>query len=260
MSYKEIEQSYLFQETFPNTDKDSHRAMFHTIFWGLLIDILLIITCGAVLILNILRSMKMTKNIKTSEETKMSEKTKNDEKPKLNLVFWITLIRGFLVIVLGVTLIFTPEKTKAMLFNFMGFFWLMTGLVSIRQELHKRGNRLVLFAGALGIVAGILVVTRNLSRQVLSEFWVVEILGIVILLSGIMHILGGFKVGRQAMQGRTTLSIILGIFEVFLGGVFVIFHGGQTPIMYAIAIAWAMIGGVMLLGDAYRQYRASRVS
>lgn len=254
MSYQEIDQKYLLQEAFPDQGRNARRIMFHKIFWGLIIDLVLVIVYGIALISNLIRSMKM------AEDTQEIEKTESDEKPKLNLVFWITLVRGFLVIVLGLTLIFTPEKTKAMLFNFMGVFWLMTGLVSVRQELHKRGNRLVLFAGGLGIVAGILVVTRNLSRQVLSEFWVVEILGIVILLSGIMHILGGFQVGRQAMQGRTTLSILLGIFEVFLGGVFVIFQGGQTPIMYAIAIAWAMIGGVILLGDAYRQYRASRAS
>ena len=163
MSYQEIDQGYRLQEAFPDQGENSRSTMFHEIFWGLLIDIVLIIACGVVLVLNLFRSMKMT------EETKMSEETKNDEKPKLNLVFWITLVRGFLVIVLGISLIFTPEKTKAMLFNFMGFFWLMTGLVSIRQELHKRGNRLVLFAGGLGIVAGILVVTRNLSRQILMR-------------------------------------------------------------------------------------------
>jgi uncharacterized membrane protein HdeD (DUF308 family) len=186
--------------------------------------------------------------------------TNRDEKPKLNLNFWITLIRGFLVIILGLSLLFTPEKTKAMLFNFMGFFWLMTGIVSVRQELHKHGNRLVLAAGAIGIIAGIAVVTRDVTRMYLAEYWVVDLLGWIILLSGILHILGGFRIGGQAMQGRTTLSIFLGILEVFLGGVFILFHGGQSQIMYAIAIIWALIGGILLLGDAYRQYRASRAS
>jgi uncharacterized membrane protein HdeD (DUF308 family) len=107
------------------------------------------------------------------------------------------------VIVLGASLLFIPEKTKAILFNFMG---------------------------------------------------------IVILLSGILHILGGLQVGGKAMQGRTTLAIMLGILEVFLGGVFIIFQGGQSQIMYGIAIGWALIGGVLLLRDAYRQYRASTVN
>jgi len=190
----------------------------------------------------------------------MSQDTNTEKKPKLNLIFWITLIRGFLVVILGLSLLFTPEKTKAMLFNFMGFFWLLTGIVSVRQELHNKGNRLVLAAGAIGILAGCAVVTRDVSRTFLPEFWVVTFLGAIILLSGILHILGGFRVGGKAMQGRTTLSVLLGIFEVFLGLVFVIFHGGQSQIMYTIAIIWALLGGILLLSDAYRQYRASKAS
>ncbi|MGD9092483.1 MAG: DUF308 domain-containing protein [Anaerolineales bacterium] len=147
-----------------------------------------------------------------------------EQKPKLSMLFWIRLIRGFLVIILGASLLFTPEKTKAMLFNFMGGFWLMTGIVSVRQELHKRWHRLVLVSGVLGIPAGVAVVTRNLTRQYLAEFWVVELLGMIILLSGIVHILGGFQIGGAAMRGRSTLSIFLGILEVFLGGAFVIFR------------------------------------
>jgi uncharacterized membrane protein HdeD (DUF308 family) len=192
----------------------------------------------------------------------MAQNTNNDQKqqPRLNILFWITLIRGFLVIILGLSLLFTPEKTKAMLFNFMGFFWLMTGIVCIRQELHKKGNRLVLAAGAIGVLAGCAVVTRDITRVYLAEFWVVTLLGVIILLSGILHILGGFQIGGNSMRGRTKLSIILGIFEVFLGGVFILFQGGQSQIMYAVAIVWALTGGVLLLRDAYHQYRASRAT
>ena len=182
------------------------------------------------------------------------------QKPRLGILFWITLIRGFLVVILGISLLFIPEKTKGMLFNFMGIFWLMSGIVIIRQEIHNRGHRLVLVLGVLGVVAGIAVVTRDLTRQYLAEFWVVELLGAIILLTGIMHILGGFQIGGKAMHGRTKLSIILGFFEVILGGVFVIFQGGQSQILYTVAIIWALLGGIFLLSDAYRQYRASKSS
>jgi hypothetical protein len=73
-------------------------------------------------------------------------------------------------------------------------------------------------------------------------------------MTGILHILGGFQIGGKSMSGRTTLSILLGIFEVFLGGVFVIFQGGQSQLIYTVAIIWALLGGTLLLGDAYRQY------
>jgi uncharacterized membrane protein HdeD (DUF308 family) len=182
----------------------------------------------------------------------------NEKKSRLGVLFGITLVRGCLVIILGLSLIFIPEKTKGMLFNFMGMFWLMAGIVSVRQEFHNRGHRLLLAAGFIGVLAGIAVVTRNLTRHYVDEFWVMELLGAVILLTGILHILGGFQIGGRSMHGRTTLSIILGVFEVIFGGALMIFQGGPSPILYGIAIIWALLGGILLLTDALRQYRASK--
>ena len=179
----------------------------------------------------------------------------NGQNHSLGILFWITLFRGFLLIILGLSLILIPDKTKSMLFDFMGMFWLMAGIVSVRQEFHNRGHRLVLAAGFLGVLAGIAVVTRNLTRQYIDEFWVMELLGAVILLTGILHILGGFQIGGKAMRGRTGLSILLGVFEVMGGGALMIFQGGPSPILYGIAIIWALLGGILLLSDASRQYR-----
>ena len=182
----------------------------------------------------------------------------NDQDHNLRILFWITLFRGFLAIILGLTIFLIPEKTKAMLFNFMGMFWMMAGIAGVRQEFHKRGHRLVLAASFLGVLAGIAVLTRNLTREYLEEFWVMEILGAVILLTGILHILGGFQIGGKAMHARTELSIFLGVFEVILGGVLLLFQGSPSPILYGIAIIWALFMGIFLLGDALRQYRQSK--
>jgi len=188
----------------------------------------------------------------------MTNDITSEQKPRLKPIFWITLIRGFMVILLGLSLIFIPEKTKAMLFNFMGLFWLMAGIVIVRQELHNRGHRLVLAAGIIGVLAGIAVVTRNITRQYVDEFWVVEVLGAVIILTGILHILGGFQIVGWSMHGRTALSVMLGLFEVFLGGALMLLQGGQSPILYTIATIWAMLGAIFLLSDAYRQYRETK--
>jgi uncharacterized membrane protein HdeD (DUF308 family) len=49
-----------------------------------------------------------------------------------NVGFIITLIRGILAVSLGVMLVFQPEKTRPMLGNFMGMFWLVSGIFSLR--------------------------------------------------------------------------------------------------------------------------------
>ena len=46
------------------------------------------------------------------------------------MAFWITLIRGMLAVTLGLALLFWPDKARPMLVNFMGMFWLLSGIVT----------------------------------------------------------------------------------------------------------------------------------
>ena len=172
--------------------------------------------------------------------------------------FWVALVRGILIVALGLSLILIPEKTKAVLFNMMGVFWLTTGIVLIRGQMRRQGDRLSLAAGIIGVLAGLLVVTRNLTRHYLAEFWVINLLGVVILLTGVLHVTTGLRVGRQALRGRTGLSTLLGIFEIVLGAGFLL-----TPVtspgqplpraMYIVGAIWALLGGGLILGTALFQ-------
>ena len=71
--------------------------------------------------------------------------------------FWIQVIRALLLLALGLSLLFIPDKTHSMLFNAMGLFWLTTSLVLIRREARKGGNRLWLVVAIFGVLAGLLV-------------------------------------------------------------------------------------------------------
>ena len=189
---------------------------------------------------------------------RMSDNERGHHENHDNLMFWITMIRGVLVIFLGLSLLFIPDKTFKMLGNFMGFFWLMTGLVSIRQEGHKRGDRLSLAVGVVGVLTGLMVITRSLTRQWFGEDMMFSVLAIVIALTGLLHVVGGFRRGKRADIGRNRLSTTLGIFE-FILGTLLLLGGGlprATQLVYLLAIIWAMLGGILLLGDAFRQRRA----
>lgn len=171
--------------------------------------------------------------------------------------FWVGLIRGVLIVGLGLSLFLIPEKTKATLFNMMGVFWLTTGIVLIHGQMRRHGDRLSLAAGILGVLTGLLVVSRNLTRNFLPEFWVINLLGVVILLTGLMHVTTGIRVGRQALRGRTVLSTLLGVFEIVLGGLFLLTPiTAQGPLprgMYIVGTIWALLGGVLILGTALFQ-------
>jgi uncharacterized membrane protein HdeD (DUF308 family) len=81
----------------------------------------------------------------------------NTQPPTRQTAFWITLARSVLATALGLALILEPEKTRPMLINFMGMFWLMAGLMSLRWGTNgERARRASVVAGMVGITAGAL--------------------------------------------------------------------------------------------------------
>jgi uncharacterized membrane protein YqhA len=77
-----------------------------------------------------------------------------------------------------------------MLFNLMGVFWLTSGLALIRRPERKRvmGKRVSWGLALIGILTGLLVISRNMTRRWVPEIVVVELLSVVILLTGVLHI------------------------------------------------------------------------
>jgi uncharacterized membrane protein HdeD (DUF308 family) len=176
------------------------------------------------------------------------------------IVFLIALYRGVLAIVLGIVLIFSPSKSESLLFNVMGFFWLSSGFALIRRPDTKRvmGNRMSWVAGLVGIFTGLLVVTRNITRQWVPEFAVFELLGAVILFTGVLHTLGEFRLGGVIKRRHETLNFLLGLFEVVLGLVLILSPLEHGPITYWMATIWALAFGTLVIGDALAQRAQAR--
>lgn len=185
----------------------------------------------------------------------MDQSQSNGHKDEGGFNFWISLIRAAFAIILGLSLLVIPEKTGAMLLNFMSIFWITSGIVNIRQELHSVENRLMLVVGFIGVLAGMLILTRNLTRHWFPESLIVILLGTIMSLTGILHVGSGFRFGKQAIHGQTTLSVMLGIFEFILGMLIIFSDSGRSPTIYWAAIIWSLLGGALIIGDAFRQRR-----
>ena len=93
-----------------------------------------------------------------------------------------------------------------MLVNFMGMFWLMAGIMSLRWGANgERARRVSVVAGIIGITAGVLVLARLLILNLLGESVVVVILGVLIILIGLVHSLRDFApepIGSASDRGR----------------------------------------------------------
>lgn len=167
--------------------------------------------------------------------------------------FWITLVRGIFAISLGLALVVQPDRARPMLANFFGMYWLMAGLVSIRWGARgERARGLPLVAGVVGVLTGLVAIGRVLISGVLSEVLVLYLLGTVILLTGVLHMFGGFRTGEERERQWSWGSFLLGFFEIVLGAILIIEPLERGQGLNLAATVWALVGGAMLIGDALR--------
>jgi uncharacterized membrane protein HdeD (DUF308 family) len=170
-----------------------------------------------------------------------------------------------LAITLGIALFFQPDKTRPFLVSFMVMFWLVSGVISLRWGVHgERAKGLSLLAGGLGVLGGLWMLSWRFETGFVGEDVLISILGLIILLTGLMHIIGGFRTGPEDSnlfsENRqwSWTACFLGLFEIVLGAMLVVEPMGRGPIIYTIASIWALVGGVILIGDALRLRRLRR--
>ena len=178
---------------------------------------------------------------------------------KRNAAFWITLARSVLALALGLALVFQPDKTRPMLVNFIGVFWLAAGIVSLRWGASgERARRMAVVVGIVGIVAGVLILGRFLLIQLVGEAPIVLLLGIIVMLTGLVHVFEGFRTGPGHVRQRSWTSTLLGAFEIVLGLVALLWREEFGPVFYAVVTIWAFMAAFVLLREALRQRSRAR--
>ena len=175
--------------------------------------------------------------------------------------FWITLFRGGFAFALGIALIIQPDKARPILANFMGFFWLASGIISLRWGASGDRARgwLPLLAGFIGVLAGLGMLGRGLAGTLISEAVVFSVVGVIVFLTGLLHMFDGFKQGHTLTRRWSLTSFLLGLFEAILGLILVLEPLQRGPLVYTAASIWAVLGGFILIGDALYIRRQRRL-
>ena len=176
--------------------------------------------------------------------------------PRPMTLVWITVGRGVMAIALGLALALHHNRAPSALANFMGVYWILNGMVTFRVGMAVKGprRRVALVAGVIGVLTGAVVLLVNVDTTFL-----LSILGVVIALTGIMHLLGGFELADMSGR-RWRPGVPLGILEVGLGATLVLTSGAGGSLSTWLASAWAILGGIVLVSDAlYIRRRLTRV-
>jgi uncharacterized membrane protein HdeD (DUF308 family) len=155
--------------------------------------------------------------------------------PQKSSIWWIFLLQGFAGIIVGLMLVTQPGATMVALTTFLGFYWLITGLLGLVQVFVDRSTPWIwsLLSGLVGILAGLFVLRHPLLAALTVPTVLVIVLGIQGLAMGVLQIIGGFKGGGIGPFILGGINILVGI--LLLG----------SPIAAALAVP--LVFGVLLL-------------
>ena len=167
--------------------------------------------------------------------------------PEAPLVpWWLILIEGVLAIIIGILLVTNPRATTAVLVQVLGIYWLVAGIVKIVSIfIDSTAWGWKLFAGIIGIIAGILILQHPLWSTLLVPAVLVIVLGIQGLIFGVIEIIQAFQGGGWGIGILGVLSIIFGI--ILLSNLFVATLA--LPFVFGI---FGIIGGVIAIIFAFR--------
>ena len=168
--------------------------------------------------------------------------------------WYIYLFRGVFAIILGVLLL--TQRGQWNVVQYMGLFWLTVGLTNIawaRSRSREIGlARWSMVAGILGVIAGTIALFRPLLALYFSNLVIALLLGVLVIFTGLLHIFGGFRISSAYGSQWAWGSYLVGIVQVILGLIVVIYPWEPIPIVWLITSIWCIITGILLLLDARR--------
>ena len=163
-------------------------------------------------------------------------------------VWWIVLLEGLAVLLLGLSFVVAPGITVATLLVFLGVWWMASGFFSIIWIFVRESDlpwAWSLARGLLGMLVGILVLGYPLFRDFVPRGTLVSVVAAgAILMGGISLI--------HASKGGGLGSTILGAINIVFGVLLMaspLLAPRALPILMGIL---ALAGGAVLISLSFR--------
>jgi len=170
--------------------------------------------------------------------------------------WWLTLMTGILLVIIGAILLWSPAKAKVdtymVLVAVLGIFWLVQGIldiISIFIDYSMWGWKL--FIGIISIAAGGYILAYPVAAALVLPQIFALIMGIWGLMYGITLMIMAFRGGGWGAGILGGLGIIFGI--VLMSSYMV--PGTGLAMLWSAAVL-GLIGGIGMIVQAFRQRSA----
>ena len=169
-------------------------------------------------------------------------------------IWWLVLLRGLVVLIMGLLLILRPVPTIIILFYLLGFYWFLDGIFTIFESIRGRKSHKDwgwgVFVGIISALAGVIVFTQPYISALFGFTLVIYLVAFMALASGIWGILTGIRL-RKTISNEWSM-IVGGAFAALFGILLII-----NPLVSAMTLVWlmglfALIGGIVLIIVSFR--------
>jgi uncharacterized membrane protein HdeD (DUF308 family) len=163
--------------------------------------------------------------------------------------WWLILMAGALNLIIGILLLVNPAKTAIALAWVLGLYWFVQGiLILVAMLLDHSAWGWKLFMGALGILAGLVVMRHPIASALVVPSILVLLLGIQGLVSGGISLVLAFRGGGWGAG-------ILGALSILFGLILILNYASLTTVLTFIWIVaiLAIAGGIVQIVVAFQQ-------
>ncbi len=165
---------------------------------------------------------------------------------KVGIPWWLVLLEGIALLVIGFLLLTNPAQTSIGVVRILGLYWLIAGIfqiISIFIDHTAWGWKL--FAGILGIIAGIIVLDNPLWSPLVVGSVLIIILGIQGIVYSAVGVFQAFKGAGWGAAILGAISILFGI--ILLSNVWI----ATFSLPWVLGI-FGIAGGIMAIVSAFR--------
>jgi len=180
-------------------------------------------------------------------------------------LWWLNIVRGAAALAIGIglllpfELIMKADQLQGILFQFIGIYLLVSGIMSLSWGLsNRRRLGIWLLAGALGLFGGIAFLLRPVLEGHLSNTVLTIIFALIMLLAGLIHFLGGFRLGQTHGRRWSLGHEFLGLVEIAISILIFISIFVTVDNLRFLLSFWGLIAGVGLILDGLRIRRLSK--
>ena len=170
----------------------------------------------------------------------------------LGSLWWLALLRGVLLIVLGCYALFRPAMTAVMLTQVVGFFVALDGMLAIAAailgETPSRGWRVV--RGVLAILVGGFVFGHPIAVAGVTAVVVLYVIAAGAIACGVLEIMAATH-DRRGIAGAGWMRLA-GVLAVLFGILLLIAPIAFGQLIVRVIGAYAILFGICLVALAFR--------